>query len=96
MNCGHRFSLALGLTGALLVAGCGGTRYATVPSGQGEPIMLLGHDPVAYFTMGKPLRGDPKIKIALTDRTYFFANEEHRKRFAADPAKYEPQYGGFC
>lgn len=96
MNCGHRFSLALGLSGALLVAGCGGTRYATVPSGQGEPIMLLGHDPVAYFTMGKPLRGDPKIKIALPDRTYFFANEEHRKQFAADPAKYEPQYGGFC
>ncbi|MFZ2649821.1 MAG: YHS domain-containing (seleno)protein [Burkholderiaceae bacterium] len=80
----------------LLLAGCGGTLYATVQSADGEPIMLLGHDPVAYFTMGQALRGDPKIKVALPHRTYFFAVEEHRALFSADPAKYEPQYGGFC
>lgn len=95
MNRRHVF-LVVVLSSVLLVAGCGGTLYATVESADGEPIMLLGHDPVAYFTMGKPLRGDPKIKVALPHRTYFFANEEHRRLFAADPPKYEPQYGGFC
>lgn len=81
---------------ALLVAGCGGTRYATVTNRAGEELMLLGHDPVAYFTMGKPVRGDPRLKVSLPDRTYYFVNEEHKRLFEANPAKYEPQYGGFC
>ncbi len=84
------------IAAAWLIAGCGGTLYATMAAADGEPIMLLGHDPVAYFTLGKPLRGDPKIKVALPHRSYFFVSEEHRRMFIADPAKYEPQYGGFC
>ncbi len=86
----------IGTTLPLLLSGCGGTLYATMPSADGDPVMLLGHDPVAYFTLGQPLRGDPKIKVTLPHRTYYFANEEHRRLFAADPQKYEPQYGGFC
>ncbi len=81
---------------AALLTGCGGTRYATVQSSDGDWVMLLGHDPVAYFTMGKPMRGDPKIKVGLPDRTYYFASEEHRRLFNANPQKYEPQHGGFC
>jgi hypothetical protein len=80
----------------VFAAGCGGTRFATVQAADGEPVMLLGHDPIAYFTLGKPLRGDPAIRVALPGRTYFFASEEHRRMFIAEPAKYEPQYGGFC
>lgn len=80
----------------LLLAGCGGTRYATIATPAGDELMLLGHDPVAYFTMGKPVRGDPRHKVTLPDRTYYFVSEEHRRRFEAAPAKYEPQYGGFC
>ena len=38
------------------LAGCG-TPYATVKNSAGDPVMLLGHDPVAYFTQGKPGRG---------------------------------------
>ena len=88
--------LALALGAASLLAGCGGTRYATLSTPAGEELMLLGHDPVAYFTMGKPVRGDPKYKVTLPDRTYYFVSEQHRKLFEASPAKYEPQYGGFC
>jgi hypothetical protein len=83
-------------TAALLVAlaGCG-TPYATVDAG-GEAVMLLGYDPVAYFTEGKPVRGSPDLKLALPERSYYFANQQHLEMFRADPAKYEPQYGGFC
>jgi YHS domain-containing protein len=85
------------LAGAVpLIAGCGGSLYATVRASDGDPVMLLGHDPVAYFTMGKPVRGDPRIKTSLPHRTYYFVNEEHRRLFNANPAKYEPQHGGFC
>ncbi len=88
--------LVLVAAASLLIAGCGGTLYATMQSADGDPVMLLGHDPVAYFTLGKALRGDSKLKVTLPHRTYYFANEEHRRLFAANPDKYEPQYGGFC
>jgi YHS domain-containing protein len=80
---------------ALLLNGCG-TPYATVRNQAGEDVMLLGHDPVAYFKLGKSVRGDPAIKASLPSRTYFFMNEENRKTFLVAPGRYEPQYGGFC
>jgi len=77
------------------LAGCG-TPYATVPNANGRPVMLLGHDPVAYFTVKEPRRGDPALRVDLPERSYYFANREHMALFQADPARYEPQYGGFC
>ena len=82
------------LASAWLV-GCG-TPYATVANSQGEPVMLLGHDPTAYFTKGEPVRGKPEFKLSLAERTYYFANADSQALFAANPAKYEPQYGAFC
>ncbi len=87
---------ATALSAAALLSACGGTLYATMPGHDGKPVMLLGHDPVAYFTMGKPVRGDPRLEVSLPERTYYFANEEHRRLFVANPDKYEPQHGGFC
>ncbi len=78
-----------------LLAGCG-TPYATVANGVGEPVMLLGYDPVAYFTRADPTRGSARHKLSLAQRTYYFSSAEHRAMFAADPARFEPQYGGFC
>jgi hypothetical protein len=78
-----------------LLAGCG-TPFATVPAGDGRPVMLLSHDPVAYFSRGQPLRGDPALRVDLPARSYYFASAEHKALFEADPARYEPQYGGFC
>lgn len=86
--------LALWL-GVAMLAGCG-TPYATVPDAQGRPVMLLGHDPVAYFTRGAPLRGRAELAVHLPERSYWFATPEHRALFVATPARYEPQYGGFC
>lgn len=80
---------------ALLLQGCG-TPYATMRNAQGEEVMLLGHDPVAYFTAGKPTYGDPAIKSTLPERTYYFASVANKRLFDAAPEKYEPQYGGFC
>lgn len=80
---------------AWLLAGCG-TPWATVSDARGDPVMLLGHDPVAYFTQGKPLRGSPEHRVSLPERTYWFASAEHKRLFEAEPARYEPQYGGFC
>jgi YHS domain-containing protein len=77
------------------LAACG-TPYATVKNKAGEPVMLLGHDPVSYFTKGQPERGKADLKVNLPERTYYFSTDAQRQLFLANPAKYEPQYGGFC
>jgi YHS domain-containing protein len=79
----------------LMLSGCG-THFATVKSASGDDVMLLGHDPVAYFVTGKPTRGNKAIASTLPGRTYYFANAQHKSLFDAAPAKYEPHYGGFC
>jgi YHS domain-containing protein len=100
----HRRSLAamarawvLVLGGAVmaLLAGCG-TTHATFNNQAGEPVMLLGYDPVAYFKLNQPTRGLSTIKVNLPERTYYFANTEHKALFKANPKAYEPQYAGFC
>lgn len=79
----------------LTLAGCG-TPNATMRNAKGQDVMLLGHDPVAYFTQGHSVRGDPAITSTLPGRTYYFVNAAHKSRFDAAPAQFEPQYGGFC
>lgn len=55
-----------------------------------------GYDTVAFFTDAKPVNGSPFIAAEYEGATYFFATEEHKKLFTANPAKYAPQFGGFC
>ena len=83
--------------GALLflLGGCG-TTHATMKNKAGEDVMLLGHDPVAYFNRSQAVRGNPDIKSTLPGRTYYFTSAENKARFDAAPGSYEPQYGGFC
>lgn len=62
----------------------------------GKPLAVHGYDVVSYFTDGKPEPGSFQYKEAYQGATYRFASEAHQKAFHADPAKYAPQYGGFC
>jgi YHS domain-containing protein len=57
---------------------------------------LQGYDPVAFFTEGKPVKGDPNISSKVNGATYYFAKAEHKTAFDKNPAKYEPQFGGYC
>jgi len=59
-------------------------------------LVLQGHDPVAYFTDGKPVKGDPRFAYDFDEARYHFASAQHRDMFAADPEKYAPQFGGYC
>jgi len=57
---------------------------------------LRGYDPVAYFTDGKPTRGTSAHKYEYKGSTFYFATAANQRRFVRDPAKYAPQFGGFC
>jgi YHS domain-containing protein len=88
-----RLTLVAALLGAIVVA--------AAPAQAGEfyerdGVALRGHDPVAYFTQGKPAQGRPEFKAVYQGSTFHFASAAHRDAFAADPARYAPQYGGFC
>ena len=51
---------------------------------------------MAYFTEGKPVKGSKKFKTKYMGAEWRFANQENLDTFLADPAKYAPQYGGYC
>lgn len=55
-----------------------------------------GYDPVAYFTEGRPVAGSRQFTYRWKGATWRFANTANRDAFAASPAKYAPQYGGYC
>ncbi len=59
-------------------------------------IALKSHDPVAYFTVGKPVLGTEKFSAEHEGAIYRFSSAENLETFKADPAKYVPQHGGFC
>jgi len=59
-------------------------------------VAIQGYDPVAFFTDGKPVKGDLKFVSKRNGAIYFFASKEHKELFNAEPAKYEPGFGGYC
>lgn len=59
-------------------------------------LALQGYDPVAYFTVGEPTRGDWDISSEYNGATYRFANAENKATFDANPEAYAPAYGGYC
>jgi YHS domain-containing protein len=62
-----------------------------------EPgVAVGGYDTVAYFTEGAPLRGDAAISLMHDGVEWRFASEGNRERFASDPDRYAPRFGGYC
>ena len=59
-------------------------------------IALQGYDPVSFFTAGEPTLGDPSIQARYEGGIYLFATEKNQELFKSNPAKYAPQYGGYC
>ena len=59
-------------------------------------LALSGYDPVTYFAKQKAVEGKKDITLLNEGVTYRFANTQDRDLFKANPAKYEPQYGGWC
>lgn len=61
-----------------------------------DGVAIQGYDPVAFFTDSKPIAGNPGIRSEYQGATYYFASADHKAAFDAAPAKYAPQFGGYC
>ena len=61
-----------------------------------DRVAILGYDPVAFFTDHKPVKGSPQFQSDYHGAKYYFAPAGRKAAFAKEPAKYEPQFGGYC
>ena len=61
-----------------------------------DHLLLKGADVVAYFTQNKNVQGSPQFRSTYEGVDFRFASAEHKALFDKEPAKYQPQYGGYC
>lgn len=59
-------------------------------------VAIQGYDPVAFFTDSRPVKGNPQFQSEFRGAKYYFVSAEHKATFDKEPAKYEPQFGGYC
>ncbi len=62
----------------------------------GQGVALKGYDPVAYSAQSRPVKGSSQFSYRWMNATWWFATAGNRDTFAKDPAKYSPQFGGYC
>jgi len=61
-----------------------------------EGVGIHGYDPVVFFSEGKAVKGDPQYSSSYAGAIYHFRSNDDKLAFEKDPAKYAPQYGGYC
>lgn len=91
-----RMSRALILALAVAVASGGCALYPVISDADEHALNLRGYDPVAYFTLGRPVPGRAEFHARHAGVSYRFASREHQALFIANPHRYAPQYGGWC
>jgi YHS domain-containing protein len=94
--------MALAITAAALFAAT--SAFAAPPIntlknslfGGSTDTAINGYDTVAYFTMGKAVKGLDNLATEWMGAKWKFATQAHVDLFKANPEKYAPQYGGYC
>jgi hypothetical protein len=66
--------------------------FGSTARGDEPRLSISGYDPVAYFTDGKPVPGNPDLEYRWHKLRWRFASSEHRDLFSKDPEHYAPQY----
>ena len=97
MNSKLLLAAAAALLPALAAPALAADELNTAPglSYAGAPVGLHGADPVA-LAGGKVVTGDGEYSSVLNGAAYYFTSAANKAAFDANPAKYEPQNGGFC
>ncbi|MBD0293617.1 MAG: YHS domain-containing protein [Flavisolibacter sp.] len=61
-----------------------------------KTVAIEGYDPVAYFTQNKAVAGNKANAYQHGGVTYYFSSKANLEAFQKEPARYEPEYGGWC
>ena len=59
-------------------------------------LALRGYDAVAYWDDRRPTLGVAAFEYRWNNGVWRFATAEHRDRFARQPERFAPQFGGYC
>ena len=86
-------STAIGLTA---VSGSALAAKAEIYTGFLSSLAVGGYDPVAYFSVGEPVKGQKQHAMEWKGAWWYFSNAENLAKFKANPNTYAPQYGGYC
>lgn len=62
----------------------------------GQGVAFRGNDVFAYINGLGIIPGEAKYTHVDDNVAYYFKSKEALEKFASDPNKYKPQYGGFC
>ncbi len=62
----------------------------------GKPYAIDGRDVVSYRSEAGPVEGSKAITAEYDNTQWRFSSEENRDEFLRDPAKYVPEFGGYC
>jgi YHS domain-containing protein len=83
---------------ALILAAAAPAQAAQDPvyTGTFSDLAVSGYDPVAYFTEGRPVEGSGDYSYTWNGAVWRFASQANLDAFSANPAKYAPQFGGYC
>lgn len=57
---------------------------------------MAGFDPVAWIALNTAAAGSPDITSEYAGHPVHFASHDHRRAFLKEPARYLPEYGGYC
>jgi len=76
--------------------GTAAARSAELVNALDNGIAMDGFDVVAYFKQGAPVKGEKSYQVQHKGKTWYFASAENAIAFSAEPAKYEPQFNGWC
>jgi len=71
-------------------------RSREVYSAPFSTVAVGGYDPVAYFELGKAVPGTKAHTTLWKGAEFRFASAASLAKFSADPARYAPQFGGYC
>lgn len=61
-----------------------------------DGIAMQGYDSHAYWTIAAPRTGSASHTVEWRGTPWHFATAADAAAFKADPAAFEPQFGGFC
>ena len=81
------------LFAVLLLNGFGGIAVGQSPV---VDVAIKGYDTVAYFQVGKALKGNESFTVQWHNLTWYFQTRDNRNLFETSPEKYAPQYDGYC
>ena len=59
-------------------------------------VAIEGYDVVSYHINNSAMKGSDEFVFEWNGVQWHFASEENLTLFSEDPARYAPQYGGYC